>query len=177
MFFFTTAQTWLLAATADRVCVLDQLHWPGFLGNWSFLTYGRLWPAYTNILVYGWGLAAGIGSRILDHGRGCAGWCCGRPWIPIISGIFWNIGVTVGVIAVLAGICSRMSCWSFRGRRRCCCLSAYALIGCGGWSCSRTGGLGILYFAVVLRGAFFWFPWLVRLAEPDGGEPSCAWGS
>src|SRR5882757_2283367 len=60
MFFFTTALTWLLAATVIGFVCSIKLHFPTFLGDWSFLTYGRLWPAYTNILVYGWGLPAGI---------------------------------------------------------------------------------------------------------------------
>ena len=77
MFFFTTAQTWLLAATVIGFICSIKLHWPSFLGNWSFLTYGRLWPAYTNILVYGWGSAGGDRHGDLDDGaplpRGIAG--------------------------------------------------------------------------------------------------------
>ena len=42
MFFFTTALTWLLAATVIGFICSIKLHSPGFLGDWSFLTYGRL---------------------------------------------------------------------------------------------------------------------------------------
>ena len=33
MFFFTTAQTWLLAATVFGFVCSIKLHWPGFLGE------------------------------------------------------------------------------------------------------------------------------------------------
>src|SRR5947209_8252319 len=55
LFFYTTAITWLIAATFFGFVASIKLSSPEFLGSWSWLTYGRVWPAYTNTLAYGWG--------------------------------------------------------------------------------------------------------------------------
>ncbi len=145
MFFFTTAQTWLLAATLIGFVCSIKLHWPTFLGDWSFLTFGRLWPAYTNILVYGWGLPAGIGTSIWMTARLCRVELR-APWIPIISGIFWNIGVTVGVIAVLAGNMQPYELLEFPREASVLLFIAYALIGAWGVVMFQNRGRGTYIF-------------------------------
>ncbi|MEA3188813.1 MAG: cytochrome c oxidase cbb3-type subunit, partial [Chthoniobacter sp.] len=102
MFFFTTALTWLLAATFFGLVASIKMHSPEFLGNYSWLTYGRVWPAFTNTLVYGWSCPVAIGVSIWLMARLCRV-ALRSPMVPVIGGIFWNIGVTVGVISILAG--------------------------------------------------------------------------
>jgi cytochrome c oxidase cbb3-type subunit 1 len=165
MFFFTTAQTWLLAATVIGFICSIKLHSPGFLGNWSFLTYGRLWPAYTNILVYGWGLPAGIGTSIWITAR-LTRVVLRAPWIPIISGIFWNIGVTVGVIAVLAGNMRPYELLEFPRQASVLLFIAYALIGVWGVLMFQNRRPGHIYISLwYFVGAYFWFPWLYASAN------------
>src|SRR5689334_12501931 len=76
--FFTTAIFWLLVSSVLGYLASKNLHAPGsILGpEWLYkllhvhrasqyvfehLTYGRLWPAYTTALVYGWCSLAGLG--------------------------------------------------------------------------------------------------------------------
>jgi cytochrome c oxidase cbb3-type subunit I len=165
MFFFTTAQTWLLAATVLGFICSIKLHWPTFLGDWSFMTYGRLWPAYTNILVYGWGLPAGIGTAIWMTARLCRVELR-SPWIPIISGIFWNIGVTVGVIAVLAGNMQPYELLEFPRQASVLLFIAYSLIGAWGIVMFQNRRPGHIYISLwYFVGAYFWFPWLYASAN------------
>src|SRR5207302_5229466 len=93
---------WLLAATVLAIISSVKMHSPWFLGNWSWLTYGRVWPAFLNTLVYGWACPAGIGVAIWMVARLCRV-SLRSAIIPVVSGIFWNLGVTVGVIAILSG--------------------------------------------------------------------------
>src|SRR4051812_3175279 len=53
LIFFTSAIAWLLLSTGLGIIAALKLHWPGFLSTFSFLTYGRIYPAYTNAFTYG----------------------------------------------------------------------------------------------------------------------------
>src|SRR3954463_7862630 len=57
---FGTAVGWLLISTLLGFIASVKLHSPEFLGNISFLTYGRVYPAFTNSFIYGWCSLAGM---------------------------------------------------------------------------------------------------------------------
>ena len=84
--FFTTAIFWLLVSSVLGYIASKKLHAPDFiLGpefvykffhvhgimRWIFdhLTYGRVWPAYTTALTYGWCSLAGMGVATWLIGR------------------------------------------------------------------------------------------------------------
>ena len=139
------------------------------------MTYGRLWPAYKNILVYGWGLPAGIGTAIWMTARLCRV-VLRAPWIPIISGIFWNIGVTVGVIAVLAGNMQPYELLEFPRQASVLLFIAYALIGVWGVVMfQEPAARACVYLPLVLRRGVLLVSVAVRLGEPDGGQPAHSW--
>src|SRR4028118_2419622 len=50
--FFGTGILWLLFSTLLGLIVSIKLHSPGFLGNIEWLTYGRVYPAFTNAFTY-----------------------------------------------------------------------------------------------------------------------------
>src|SRR3954462_12776209 len=64
LFFFGNAILWLFLATALGFIASIQLHSPEFLGDVPWLTYGRVWPAYTNVLNFGWASLSGMGVAI-----------------------------------------------------------------------------------------------------------------
>lgn len=68
----------------------------------SFFTYGRIWPAAIDALVYGWASTAGLGLAIWVLAR------LGRtpvsmPGLLITGAIFWNIGIAIGLTGILIG--------------------------------------------------------------------------
>ena len=105
LFLFANAAMWLLASTVMGLIASIKLFSPDFLdSDWLwFLNFGRLQPAHMAALVYGWAFQAGLGVAIWLLAR--------RSGLPVESGagtmvtagIFWNIGVTLGVIGILAG--------------------------------------------------------------------------
>jgi hypothetical protein len=58
MFFLTSGAAWLAVSILLGVIASAKVHSPGFLDGFSWLTYGRVFPAHINALVYGWGMQA-----------------------------------------------------------------------------------------------------------------------
>jgi cytochrome c oxidase cbb3-type subunit 1 len=121
LFFFTSAAVWLVASAFLGAIAATCLKSPGFLPgiftwcnesipiiNWiqfdwyKLLGYGRVYPAFMNSFIYGWGIQAGIGAGLWIMAR-----LCRVPFkntlTLIVAGHVWNVGVTMGVIALLWG--------------------------------------------------------------------------
>src|SRR5438874_2574264 len=64
LFLFGNGILWLMLATVLGLITSIQLFSPGFLADVPFLSYGRIWPAFTNTLSFGWCSLAGLGVTI-----------------------------------------------------------------------------------------------------------------
>lgn len=165
LFFYTSAILWLLASTILGVIASFKLHAPDFLGATNWLTYGRVWPAFLNAFGYGWASQAGMGTGI---------WLCARltrvalrrPATLMMGGIFWNIGVTAGVIAILAGNSQGVEWLEFPGSVQAILFVGFSLIAAWGVVLFRLRRPGHVYISLwYLVGAFFWFAWLYSAAN------------
>ena len=70
--------------------------------NFSFFTFGRVWPAGIDALVYGWASTAGLGLAVWVLAR------TGRtplraPEVLLAAIVFWNIGVAIGLTGIFIG--------------------------------------------------------------------------
>ncbi len=102
LMFYASAMAWLLIGTLLAGFVSFKLHAPDMFSNVSFLTWGRMRPVHMNVMVYGWASMAGMGTAIWLMARLCRTTL--RHPLLLVTGIgFWNIGVLVGVIAILMG--------------------------------------------------------------------------
>ncbi len=97
-----TSLIWLLAGSALAIAASLKLHWPDFLGESSWLTFGRVRPAHLNTMVYGWVSTAsiGIGLWLMSRLTRVPLSKSLRLWAGVIS---WNIGITVGTFGILRG--------------------------------------------------------------------------
>src|SRR2546423_9985868 len=102
LFFYGSAIIWLLLGTLLAGFVSWKLHAPDLLANWSWLTWGRLRPVHMNVMVFGWGSMAGIGTAIWLMARLCRT-TLRHPLLLIAGGAFWNLGVVLGVGGILVG--------------------------------------------------------------------------
>src|SRR3954466_5185639 len=102
LMFYTSALVWLLIGTLLAMLVSIKMHSPDLLANVSFLTWGRLRPAHVNIVIYGWASMAAMGTAIWLMARLCRT-VLRHPLLLVAGAAFWNFGVLVGVVAVLAG--------------------------------------------------------------------------
>ncbi len=165
LFFYTTAITWLLAATLLGLIASIKLHQPEFLGGWSFLTYGRIWPAYIDTLIYGWACPAGMGTLIWLMVRLCRV-SLRRPALLVFGNIFWNIGVTAGIAGILMGESQGRSLLEFPNYSVAILFIAYSLIAVWGVAVFQSRRPGHVYISLwYLVGALFWFPWLYGTAN------------
>lgn len=101
VFFFTSGAVWLLIATVLGLISQIKLVSPGFLDFCGF-HYGRVQPAYWNALLYGWAFQAGLGVMVWIMARLCRT-PLRNPVTLVVAGHFWNLGVTAGVVGILAG--------------------------------------------------------------------------
>ena len=70
--------------------------------NFSFFTYGHVWPAAIDALVYGWASTAGLGLAVWVLARlGRTPVCL--PGLLMTGAIFWNLGITLGLIGIFVG--------------------------------------------------------------------------
>src|SRR5213083_583285 len=102
LMFYTSAIVWLIVGTVLAMVVSFKLHSPDLLSGISFLTWGRLRPAHMNVMVYGWASMAGMGTAVWLMARLCRT----RLRFPLLiaaGAVFWNLGVLIGVGAILLG--------------------------------------------------------------------------
>ncbi|MBI5380818.1 MAG: cbb3-type cytochrome c oxidase subunit I [Opitutae bacterium] len=93
---------WFVAGGFLALIHSIQLHTPEFLARYEWFTFGRVQAAAESALVFGW--VANVGFAIAWWLLGRLGGERPRGAVGALIGVaFWNAGVTVGVIGILAG--------------------------------------------------------------------------
>jgi cytochrome c oxidase cbb3-type subunit 1 len=165
LMFYTSAIVWLLVGTLLAVFVSFQMHAPDMFSNISFLTWGRLRSAHTNIMIYGWASMAGMGTAVWLMARLCRT-VLRRPLLILAGAGFWNFGVLLGVAAILAGHSTGFQWLEFPPFVGVILFVAYTLI--MSWAVLMfrfRRGNQIYITQWYLLGAFLWFPWLYAAAQ------------
>src|SRR3977135_3318168 len=111
LMFYTSAIAWLLIGTLLAMFVSFKLHAPDFLSGISFLTWGRVRPVHTDIMIYGWASMAGMGTAIWLMARLCRT-VLRHPLLIITGAAFWNLGVLLGVGAILPAAMTGFQGWA-----------------------------------------------------------------
>jgi len=99
---FLSGACWLVVATFLALLASVKLHMPHLLANQSWLTYGRIRPAALDSFLYGFGAQAALGTGLWFLCR-LGGAELIWPWVATVGMAFWNLAVTVGVLAILGG--------------------------------------------------------------------------
>lgn len=100
--FFGGAAFWLVVASVLGHLASIKLHSPSFLADCPYSTYGKLLPAATNALLYGFASQAAFGVALWLAVR-LGSVAVPQPWLIAFSGKIWNLGVLVGVAGIFAG--------------------------------------------------------------------------
>lgn len=96
------AAIWLVVFSIFAVIASIKFHGPNFLADSAWLTYGRVYPAAMNALLYGFAVPAGLGVSLWLFAR--SGQVrLAQPWLVAVGAKLWNLGVLLGIIGILAG--------------------------------------------------------------------------
>jgi len=147
--------------------------------NFSMFTYGRVYPAAIDCLVYGWASTAGLGLTI---------WLLARtsrnpahsPAALMTAVVFWNLGVAIGLTGIFMGDSNGVELLEFPAYASWLLWFAYAVLAL--WAiatylCRRAGNDHIAQAWILV--ALFAFPWLYgagstlldnRLVPAAGGD-------
>jgi cytochrome c oxidase cbb3-type subunit 1 len=165
LMFYASAIAWLLIGTLVAGLVSFKLHSPDWFSDVSFLTWGRLRPLHMNIMIYGWGSMAGMGTAIWLMARLCRT-TLRHPLLLVAGAWFWNIGVLLGLAGILMGDSSGYQWLEFPLYASIVLFVAYALI--ISWAVLMfrfRRGNQIYITQWYLVGAFLWFPWLYAATQ------------
>lgn len=165
LFFLISSVLWLLAGTVFALIASIKLHTPEFLGDVEWLTFGRARTAHLNTVIYGWGvnvsfavafwLMARLSRSVLRH-----------PTVLFIAGVAWNVGVSLGIVGILAGHSTSIEWLEMPGYATPLLFVAYALVGAWAIITFRFGKSAHIYVSQwYILAALFWFPWLYSVAQ------------
>lgn len=157
---FLSAAVWLVAASALGMLALMKFHSPDFFSNCAWLAYGRLHPAATNALLYGFALQAGFGVGLWILAR-MSGQPVSQSWLIAVGAKLWNLGVTVGLVGILAGDSTGFEHLEMPRYAAVLLFLGYAVIGIGVLlTLHHSGERRLEPPQWFLLAALFWFPWI-----------------
>jgi cytochrome c oxidase cbb3-type subunit I len=165
MFFLISAMLWLFIGTVFAIIASYKLHTPEFLAQYEFLTFGRVRSAHLNSMIFGWSnnaiycLALWIMARLsrakVRHGG-----------LLLIAGVFWNVGVTLGVLGILTGKMTSVEWLEMPSEVTPILAVSYVMIGVWGILCFSNRKTDHVYVSQwYILAALFWFPWLYIIAQ------------
>src|SRR5213082_3196850 len=165
LMFYASAMVWLLIGTLLAGFVSFKMHAPDWLADYSFLTWGRLRPVHMNVMIYGWASMAAMGTAIWLMARLCRT-TLRHPLLIVAGAWFWNIGILIGVTAIMMGYSTGYQWLEFPPYAAAILFVAYSLI--VSWAVLMfrfRRGEQIYITQWYLLGAFLWFPWLYAAGQ------------
>ncbi len=165
LLFFISGALWLVAGTVVALVVAIKLHKADFLADCPWLTLGRLRPASTNMFLYGFASQMGIAVMLWLMSR-LGGVKMVYQWPLVVAWKLWNIGVTVGVVAIMAGASTGFEWLEMPRYAAGMLFVAYAIIGLCAVATFTMRKEGELFPSQwYLLAAIFWFPWIYSAAN------------
>src|ERR1051325_593961 len=108
----TSSVKWLVLSLIAGTIAFSKLHYPPLLAGIPALTYGRLVALQDAIFIYGFASQAAMAIALWLICRLGATPLVGRV-ATVIAAIFWNVGVLVGALGILAGDLSPFAHFQF----------------------------------------------------------------
>ncbi|MEO7599187.1 MAG: cbb3-type cytochrome c oxidase subunit I [Opitutus sp.] len=97
-----SAILWLILSGVLAILNFAQNLSPSFLADCSWFTYGRLHAMQETAFIYGWVATAGFAVALWILGRLGGSPLRSLNWT-VVGTIFWNLGVTIGLIGIALG--------------------------------------------------------------------------
>lgn len=161
---FGGAALWLVLSSVFGLAASMTFHKPSMFADSAMFTYGRAYPAWSNLLVYGFAIPSGLGVGLWLLAR------LGRvevaqPFLIAVGAKIWHLGVLVGLVAILNGQTSGFE-W-FELPRYAAVLLFLAFVLMAIWTFvtySRRTEQSLYPSQWFALAALFWFPWILSTA-------------
>jgi cytochrome c oxidase cbb3-type subunit 1 len=165
MFFLTSGAAWLAVSIVLGIIASAKVHSPEFLAGCSYFSYGRVFPAHINALVYGWGFQAAFAVIIWMMARLSRKECTASGLI-LTAGHIWNLGVILGLVGILSGNGTGVPWMEFPAFTWPVLLFSYFAILIWSFIQFRVRPEGHVYISQwYLLAAMVWFPWVFITAN------------
>ncbi len=162
---FGGAAVWLVLSSVFGVMASIKFHSPGFLADSGWLTYGHVYPAWSNLLVYGFCISAGLGVSMWLLAR-LGNVPLAQPWLVVVGAKLWHIGVFVGLIGILCGDSTGFEWLEMPRYAAVILFLAFLLIALWGFVTCHARRERLLYPSQwFVLAALFWFPWIYSTAN------------
>lgn len=162
---FVSGAVWLTIASVFGLIVSIKFHSPRFLADIPELTYGRVRPAAINSILYGFALQAGLGVSLWLLARLGRTTLAQRVFVTIGASL-WNLGVTLGVLAILTGDSTGFENLEMPFYTVLFLFAGYLLIGiCGILTLHQRRERPLFVSQWFMLTALFWFPWIYSTAS------------
>ncbi len=163
--FFWKALGWLLVGTVLGLIAAVKLVNPDFLAGSEYLTYGRVFPAAIDSLVYGWGCQAVFAVALWLMARLCRTQVK-HLGVLYVAWAFWNLAVFCGVVSILVGGATGMPALDLPPQVTPLLGFSYVMIAMWGVLCFHYRAPGPVYVSQwFLLAALLLFPWIGFTAE------------
>ncbi|MEM1295540.1 MAG: cbb3-type cytochrome c oxidase subunit I [Verrucomicrobiota bacterium] len=165
LFFFTSAAVWLVFGTALGFISSLTLNFPRMFEGIAFLSYGRVFPAQMNALVYGWGMQAGFGVALWIMAR-LSRSTLKNPATVIVAGHIWNAMIMFGLFAILFGWGTSIMWLDFPKAFAPAVIGTYIVVmiwALGMFAARRDREVYISQWYIVA--SILWFPWIYLTAN------------
>ena len=160
-----SAFVWLFISSLFALVTSVKLHSPALLANCAWLSYGHTRPAANDAFVYGFASQAGLAVALWLICRLGRATLVGFAGI-VIANLFWNLGVAIGVVAILMGHTTGFEWLEFPGAGSVILMTSYLVLGACALLTLKNRTERELYPSQwYLLGALFWFPWLYTTAR------------
>jgi cytochrome c oxidase cbb3-type subunit 1 len=164
LFFTVSAVVWLLIGTVFALIAAIKMHNPEFLAGFESATFGRVRSAHLNAVALGWSNNAIYGLCLWIMARLCRS-PIRHGGLLIIAGVFWNLGVTLGIFGILRGDLTSVEWLEIPVYATPLLAISYILIGIWGIIAFRFRRGDHVYVSQwYFLAGLFWFPWLYVVA-------------
>lgn len=161
---FGSSAVWLVISSILGLIASLKFHNAKLLADCPFFTYGHVQAGAFNTLLYGFVAQAAIGVMLWLIAR------LGRTTLvaggfATIGAIFWNFGVTLGLLGIFIGDGSGYEWFEFPKYAASLLFLGYVLIGIvGGMTFADRKTTELYPSQWFLLAALFWFPWIYATA-------------
>jgi cytochrome c oxidase cbb3-type subunit I len=162
---FGGAALWLGIGSIFALIASIKFHSPTFLADSAWLTYGRVHPAQATAWLYGFCIPAGLGVGLWLLAR--LGRCAvEHAWLAVVGPLFWNLGVALGLIGILAGHRTGFESLDLPGYAAPLLALGYLMLAvCGALTFHQRRERHLFVSQWFVFVALFWFAWIYSTAQ------------